>query len=364
MSQLMLQAPGSQNAGTGTWQDIRFSGRAVEQNAIRYDGIEGSAIIDAAPGNLNGEIPTPFKLQASLENVQEFRVESSNYPAEYGTGTGGQVSVVTKSGGNAFHGSVVRVPPQRRVSTRRTTSTHANDGASGAAEVAARAAPVRRIGRRADREEPRVLLRQLRGLPARRRLQLRRGRAERRGVGARRAGDRGAAAGLHCARARSSCPASRRTPTSTSRSCRRTQHVRENAFSGRLDFKLNDSWSSYVRVFHDQGTSDQPEGVSGRVVHITDNPTNAVFNLQGMLSDTDDQRVQVRLQRGADAHHRPGAGRQRRRLQHHRHQPQRLGRQHRHRRPGRHRPASSCRAAWCAPTARPTATASRTTRTR
>jgi len=60
MSQLLLQAPGSQNAGTGTWQDIRFSGRAVEQNAIRYDGIEGSAIIDAAPGNLNGEVATPF----------------------------------------------------------------------------------------------------------------------------------------------------------------------------------------------------------------------------------------------------------------------------------------------------------------
>jgi hypothetical protein len=35
MSQLLLQAPGSQNAGTGTWQDIRFSGRAVEQNVIR-----------------------------------------------------------------------------------------------------------------------------------------------------------------------------------------------------------------------------------------------------------------------------------------------------------------------------------------
>ena len=47
---------------------------------IRYDGIEGSAIIDAAPGNLNGEIPSPFQLQSSLENVQEFRVESSNYP--------------------------------------------------------------------------------------------------------------------------------------------------------------------------------------------------------------------------------------------------------------------------------------------
>jgi hypothetical protein len=106
MSQLLLQAPGSMNSGTGTWQDIRFSGRAVEQNVIRYDGVEGSAIIDSAPGNLNGEIPTPFKLQASLENVQEFRVESNSFPAEYGTGTGGQVNVVTKSGSNKFHGAV------------------------------------------------------------------------------------------------------------------------------------------------------------------------------------------------------------------------------------------------------------------
>ena len=57
MSQLMLQAPGSQNAGTGTWNDVRFSGRANQQNVISFDGVEGSAIIDASPGNINGEIP-------------------------------------------------------------------------------------------------------------------------------------------------------------------------------------------------------------------------------------------------------------------------------------------------------------------
>ena len=105
LSQLYLQAPGAQNAGSGTYGDIRFSGRATEQNIIRYDGIEGTAIIDTNPGNLNGEIPTPFRLQSSLENVQEFRVDSSNYPAEFGTGTGGQISVVTKRGGDKFHGS-------------------------------------------------------------------------------------------------------------------------------------------------------------------------------------------------------------------------------------------------------------------
>src|SRR6478736_4225964 len=98
MSQLMLQAPGSQNSGTGTWGDIRFSGRAVEQNVIKYDGVEASGIIDSAPGVANGENASLFKLQASLENVQEFRIESSGYPAEFGTGTGGQGRVVTKSG--------------------------------------------------------------------------------------------------------------------------------------------------------------------------------------------------------------------------------------------------------------------------
>src|SRR5215212_7619733 len=105
LSQLYLQAPGSVNSGSGTFGDIRFSGRAVKQNVIRYDGVEGSAIIDASPGNLNGEIASPFRLQSSLENVQEFRVDSNNFPAEFGTGTGGQISVVTKSGGNQFHGS-------------------------------------------------------------------------------------------------------------------------------------------------------------------------------------------------------------------------------------------------------------------
>src|SRR5262249_36106298 len=83
----------------------RFSGRSNEQNAIRFDGIEGSSIIDASPGNFNGEITGLFRVQSSLENVQEFRVESNNFPAEFGTGTGGQISVVTKSGSNNFHGS-------------------------------------------------------------------------------------------------------------------------------------------------------------------------------------------------------------------------------------------------------------------
>ena len=40
LSQLYLQAPGSVNSGSGTFGDIRFSGRAVQQNVIRYDGLK------------------------------------------------------------------------------------------------------------------------------------------------------------------------------------------------------------------------------------------------------------------------------------------------------------------------------------
>ena len=106
VSQLYLLAPGAQTAGSGSFDNIRFSGRANQQNEVRVDGVEATSILDASPGNLNGETSSGFRLQASLETIQEFRVESSNYPAEFGTGTGGQISVVTKSGTNSFHGSV------------------------------------------------------------------------------------------------------------------------------------------------------------------------------------------------------------------------------------------------------------------
>src|SRR6266550_3206174 len=45
-------------------------------------------------------------MRPSLEAIQEFKVQTSNYSAEYGSSAGGVVSVVTKSGTNDIHGSV------------------------------------------------------------------------------------------------------------------------------------------------------------------------------------------------------------------------------------------------------------------
>src|SRR6202158_4265953 len=106
VSQLYLMTPGAVNFGGGTFDDIRFNGRSFEENALRYGGVEAGGIISNNPSNIGGEMGSVFRLQASLENVQEFRVDSSNYPAEFGTGTGGQIRLITKSGSNAFHGSL------------------------------------------------------------------------------------------------------------------------------------------------------------------------------------------------------------------------------------------------------------------
>ena len=57
------------------------------------------------PGYLN-VTGSQFRLQTSMESVSEFRVNSGLAPAESGLGSGGNITVVTKSGGNRFTGSL------------------------------------------------------------------------------------------------------------------------------------------------------------------------------------------------------------------------------------------------------------------
>jgi hypothetical protein len=42
----------------------------------------------------------------NLDSIAEFRILTNNFDAEYGEFSGGQINVVTKTGGNAFHGDI------------------------------------------------------------------------------------------------------------------------------------------------------------------------------------------------------------------------------------------------------------------
>jgi len=289
LSQLYLQAPGSVNSGSGTFGDIRFSGRAVQQNVIRYDGIEGSAIIDASPGNLNGEVPSPFRLQSSLENVQEFRVDSNNYPAEFGTGTGGQVSVVTKSGSNAFHGSLFEY-----------IRNDALDASNFFDNVIGQKAPLRLNQFGGSLGGP-IYQNKLFFFFSYEGYRLRAGVNSIEAVPG--SASRLCAApfgtgSINCNATsvallpafRSSDAAIIATGSGTNlfdvAQLQANSTVNENSAALRIDYKLNNKHSSYFRFFRDQGSNDQPEGVTGRRVAIKAVPQNGVLALQSLLTPT------------------------------------------------------------------------------
>lgn len=293
VSQLYLQAPGALNSGSGTFGDIRFNGRAVEQNIVRYDGIEGTAIIDASPGNLNGEVPSPFRLQSSLENVQEFRVESSGYTAEFGTGTGGQVSLITKSGSNKFHGALFDY-----------LRNDALDAANFFDNVVGQKAPLRLNQFGGSFGGPLVkdktfFFFSYEG------YRLRAGVNSIEAVpGAQSRICAPAAGGVPCVEANGQASrtlqllAAFRDPRAQIISVgsgsnlfdvaqlQASARVNEDALALRIDHKLTAQHSLVARYFRDTGINNQPEGVSGRRLNFTAIPQNGVLGLQSVLSQT------------------------------------------------------------------------------
>lgn len=294
LSQLYLQAPGGVNSGTGTFSDIRFSGRANNQNVVRYDGVEGTAIIDSSPGNLNGEIPSPFRLQSSLENIQEFRVDSSNFPAEFGTGTGGQISVVTKSGGNQFHGSVFEY-------LRRTGLDSRNFFDNISPGIAKSPLTLDQFGGSIggpiiknklfffgsyERYRGRFGLNFVEAAPITDTARL---CAPPVGTGTLNCQIGGVnspnLAFLSAFRSPNAVviPGATTAPGFEILQLQANQKTDEKAYAARLDYQLNDLNKIYFRFFRDEGTDIAPEGISGRVVNITAVPQNGVLGWQSIL---------------------------------------------------------------------------------
>src|SRR5579862_5457513 len=76
-------------------QAYAVNGQRPESNGYLLDGVSN---VD----NVNGG----FAIRVPVDAIAEFRILTSNAPAEYGGTSGATTSVVTKSGGNQFHGGV------------------------------------------------------------------------------------------------------------------------------------------------------------------------------------------------------------------------------------------------------------------
>ena len=89
--------PGVSNIGGASTPHIAGSRNA--NNELMIDGIS-----NILPENNVGNNETAY--QPIVDSVQEFRVQTSVLPAEYGRFSGGTISLVTKSGGDTYHGGV------------------------------------------------------------------------------------------------------------------------------------------------------------------------------------------------------------------------------------------------------------------
>ena len=98
-SSFTLLAPFAQDDGGGDQRTIRFAGRARDDNNFQIDGVDAGGIQEQAQ-------KSQTRLQISQDAIEEYRVNSALYDAEYGTQAGGQIDAETKHGGNEFHGSL------------------------------------------------------------------------------------------------------------------------------------------------------------------------------------------------------------------------------------------------------------------
>jgi hypothetical protein len=109
---VVTNSPQSPSA-VGLFGEFSVNGQRTESNYYTVDGVNansgGSAGIDfgtAGSGSLAASTALgTTQALVSVDALQEFRVQSSSYSAEYGRNPGGQFSFVTRSGANQWHGA-------------------------------------------------------------------------------------------------------------------------------------------------------------------------------------------------------------------------------------------------------------------
>ncbi|MBV8810053.1 MAG: TonB-dependent receptor [Acidobacteriaceae bacterium] len=94
---LLVLAPLAIDDGGGDQRSIRFAGHGRDDNNYMIDGVDATGIQEQAQKSTT-------RLQVSEDAIEEYRVSTALYDAQYGAGNGGQIDIVTKSGTNEFHG--------------------------------------------------------------------------------------------------------------------------------------------------------------------------------------------------------------------------------------------------------------------
>ena len=98
---VVVDLPNATALGSGT-QNVASDGATPTDNNIQFNGIDANNLAEnsaaVAETDAGTAVPAP-------DTIEEFRVQTANFDAAYGRGAGANVDLVSKSGGNSFHGS-------------------------------------------------------------------------------------------------------------------------------------------------------------------------------------------------------------------------------------------------------------------
>ncbi|MCI0390813.1 MAG: TonB-dependent receptor [Acidobacteria bacterium] len=120
-SQLVALMPGATpNQGSRATDGISLNGNRTFQNTYLIDGVDNNNYI------LGVDTNSTQALRPSVDAIQEFKVESANYSAEYGRSAGGIISLAIKSGTNEFHGSAFEFLRNDKLDANNWFSNRAN----------------------------------------------------------------------------------------------------------------------------------------------------------------------------------------------------------------------------------------------
>jgi hypothetical protein len=102
--QLMFINPGTAPEPPGGVAIAAVNGNRPYDSQFLVDGVATSTTSGSWGGASNVGIENTATPYASIDSIQEFKVSTSNYTAEWGGNSGAVVQVVTKGGTNEFHG--------------------------------------------------------------------------------------------------------------------------------------------------------------------------------------------------------------------------------------------------------------------
>ena len=102
------------NVSSGSPGQFSMNGQRPDSNYFSVDGVSanisvgggGSVLAGASGSGVQPSASGGFNNLASIDAIQEFKIQTSTFAPEFGRTPGGQVSIVTRTGTNQFHGAL------------------------------------------------------------------------------------------------------------------------------------------------------------------------------------------------------------------------------------------------------------------